>query len=655
VAAPLPCPPDEALAAFAAGTLEVGARDALELHLDACAICRDVLAAIVAEGERPLPLTATPEDAGLPCRPLAPGERLLRYEVLRPLGLGAAGVVYEAFDPQLERRVALKVVSAGSRREVRDRVLEEARVMARLADPHVVAVHDAFELEGLLVMVLELVEGESLADWLYARPRGWREIVTTFLGAGAGLRAAHEAGVVHGDFKPENVLVARDGRARVTDFGLGHLVRAAERGVPDAGTSGPAGTPLYMAPEGLHGAAPDARSDQYSFCVALHEALLGSFPGGERALPAPAPSPPLPARRPAPPAWLRRVLARGLAATPDARYPAMKDLLRALDQGLRRRARVSVALASLGLLLTLGAIEAVRYRAAADARPLEPPRRDAWTCALTDAPPPVGVDVRLVQFFCVDRHTVPAPWAEAQRTCAASGGELLSCSSDRDCRRTEGVVPEGAAHWIGARDRRERDGPTEVVWGDGQPVLSHLLARRLPDPPPAAPGCLSLSGEAPREGARLWVRRDCAEALPYVCQRAAWAVLGKTSQAYFVHPRPQYWDDARDTCARLGGHLATLTSADELAFVLNRAMIPGLYGETNFWLGATDRAQEGRFAWITGEPFAFQAFHPGEPDNLDGLQHCLVLNTSTQRWHDRHCETRYPFVCEGKASSPPAP
>ncbi len=217
---------------------------------------------------------------------------LARYVLLEPAGRGSRGMVYRAYDPQLDRKVAIKLLlaqpSASSRETA---LLREARAMARVSHINVIAVYDVgsyderdlgldtgeagFEIpsRGVFV-VMELIEGLDLREWLDAERRDWRAIVRAFREAGEGLAAAHEAGLVHRDFKPSNVRVGIDGRISVLDFGLARAVADDELG----GRSAIVGTPMYMSPEQHRGAPSDARSDQYSFGVALHEALVGAPP-----------------------------------------------------------------------------------------------------------------------------------------------------------------------------------------------------------------------------------------------------------------------------------------------------------------------------------------------------------------------------------------
>ncbi|MEZ4428041.1 MAG: serine/threonine-protein kinase [Nannocystaceae bacterium] len=215
-----------------------------------------------------------------------PPPRMGRFAVLRRLGAGGMGVVYEARDAQLDRRVALKLLQRldDPGGEGTARLLREAQALARLSHPNVVQVHDVGEHEGRVFLTMEFVAGPTLRAWQAAARRGWRAIVDMYIQAGEGLAAAHDAGLVHRDFKPENVLVAADGRPRVLDFGLASLAGAASSAAPaDAPitarvadrftrTGARLGTPGYAAPE-LRGGDVTPRADQYSFCVSLYEAL----------------------------------------------------------------------------------------------------------------------------------------------------------------------------------------------------------------------------------------------------------------------------------------------------------------------------------------------------------------------------------------------
>lgn len=296
-----------------------------------------------------------------------------RYRLESRIGSGGMGVVYRAHDPELERDVALKLlnpdgINDSNAEQARGRLLREARTMARLPDPHVIQVYDVGTFEDGVFVAMELVEGGSLAVWL-REPRPWRETLQRFIAAGRGLAAAHAADIVHRDFKPENVLVGEDGRVRVGDFGLAGIPgsRADDITWDDdrlgslTRTGAVLGTPKYMAPEQERGAPPDAAGDQFSFCVALFEALYGVPPfegetlatyrrnvraGQIRVLPA---APDLPAE-------LAAVVIRGLASEPSQRHPSMTALLHQLEAILHpplpaaRRPRKSVMW--LGLLGT---------------------------------------------------------------------------------------------------------------------------------------------------------------------------------------------------------------------------------------------------------------------------------------------------------------
>lgn len=273
----------------------------------------------------------------------SPAPRIGRFAVLEKLGEGAHGVVYAAFDPQLDRRVALKLL----RREggqAQARLLQEARALARLSHPNVVAVHEVGETDGTVFLAMEYIDGTTLDRWLDEEHPA-KAVIDMVIAAGRGLVEAHARGLTHRDFKPSNVMVGVDGRARVTDFGVAHV--AAESSVtPDADdleatvtqTGTVVGTPAYMAPEQHDGRRADALSDQYSFCLTAWEAVLGRHPlatngrfGGPKALLEAKLSGP--AQWPTPTASRRIVqaLRRGLCPDPAERWPSMRALLDALS------------------------------------------------------------------------------------------------------------------------------------------------------------------------------------------------------------------------------------------------------------------------------------------------------------------------------------
>ncbi|MBX3232184.1 MAG: serine/threonine protein kinase [Labilithrix sp.] len=263
------------------------------------------------------------------------------FEVVRRIGAGGMGIVYEAKDARLDRRVAVKVVGAGAA------LLEEARALAKVVHPNVVAIHEVGHAGGEDFIVMELVEGGTLATWLAREPpRSWREVLSVFAAAGRGLAAAHAAGVVHRDFKPENVLLGADARPRVVDFGAGVI-----------------GTPAYMAPEQFLGEPVDARSDQFAFAVALHRALYHRAPfAGEDVLAlrdavVAGRREPIPASEV--PSEIGAAIARALAREPSARFASMEELLAVVgadpDAAVsRNKRRLAAAILTIAGIATAG-------------------------------------------------------------------------------------------------------------------------------------------------------------------------------------------------------------------------------------------------------------------------------------------------------------
>ncbi|PCC73294.1 Serine/threonine protein kinase [Nannocystis exedens] len=328
----------------------------------------------------------------------APGEReaagplrIGRFVILREVGRGAMGVVYAGYDEELDRRVALKLVQSSGHDDPsfgRAQLLREAQALARLAHPNVVAVHEAGEFAGAVFIAMEYVDGVDLQRWLAYAPRSWREIVDALRQAGEGLRAAHDVGLVHRDFKPSNVLVGADGRVRVADFGLatrrgktgpsGHVSKAtgtlttADALATLAGSGALIGTPAYMAPEQLRREPATAASDQFAFCVTLYEALHGRRPFtgdtlevlAEHVLHA---EPPAVSPDPRVPQWLHALLLRGLAKDPARRFSGMAELLALLahdpeaERRQRRRRLLQIAVAvTATVVVVLGGVAATR-------------------------------------------------------------------------------------------------------------------------------------------------------------------------------------------------------------------------------------------------------------------------------------------------------
>jgi serine/threonine protein kinase/tetratricopeptide (TPR) repeat protein len=350
-------------------------------------------------------------------RSLEVGSFLGRYQILGPLGAGGMGVVYRARDAELGRDVAVKLVTTtgATSDTLATRLMREAQALAQLSHPNVVAVYDVGRVEDGVFLAMELVAGDTGDAWIKKRPP-WREVLQKFRDAGRGLAAAHKVGLVHRDFKPANLILGSDGRVRVLDFGLARTAQSGMHEAPDlealgdeASTwSGDAaeevetrdarlppkatatpleplsptpkdsvkdpmssserrlletpltqvgsivGTPPYMAPEQHLGGGCDARTDQFSFCVAFYQALYGErpFDGANyaelstniikgKAKAAPAGS--------SVPAWLRAVVMRGLSVSPEKRFATMDAILEAMarDPAVRRRRIASAAAVTL--------------------------------------------------------------------------------------------------------------------------------------------------------------------------------------------------------------------------------------------------------------------------------------------------------------------
>ena len=272
-------------------------------------------------------------------------EQIGRFTVLRRIGKGGMGVVYVAYDAELDRRVAVKLLrpELSALPAVRDQLVSEAQMLAKLSHPNVLQVYDVGLHHHQIYLALEYVEGETLRAWQARHQTDWRMLVAMYRACGEGLAAAHSAGVIHRDFKAENVLVGLDARPRVLDFGLATLTTGVPRsleassGSQDRGRQ--VGTPAYMSPEQHAGHDTDARSDQFNFCASLYEALYGVRPYSGASLQELRESvlrgAPVPPRR-GTPAWLRRAVLRGLSVDPEARWPSMQALLAELGRRAQR-------------------------------------------------------------------------------------------------------------------------------------------------------------------------------------------------------------------------------------------------------------------------------------------------------------------------------
>jgi predicted Ser/Thr protein kinase len=362
------------------GTLDASTRTAVIEHLDTCTDCRQ-LVAITARTTVHEPLAATvttnfvaneialattisPSSAAAEAP--APGRKIGKYLLIERLGAGAIGVVWRAEDPELGRRIALKVLKRPDA-TLTERLLREAQSMAQVNHPNVVTVYEAGSSDGVAYIAMELVTGRSLRAWQRSARHTVPEIVEAYITAGRGLAAAHGAGIVHRDFKPDNVLVSDDGRICVTDFGLAAAkpTSAITPRISDVEltTSGSVlGTPAYMAPEQFVGGNLDPRTDQFNFCSSLYEALYGERPfagttfdqlgrdvcdGKIRSAPA--------GTRVS--GALRAIVLRGLAVKPGDRFPTMDQLLRELGRDRARPwRRVAIAASALAAALALGVV-----------------------------------------------------------------------------------------------------------------------------------------------------------------------------------------------------------------------------------------------------------------------------------------------------------
>ena len=369
-----PCLDDETLSLLIGGGLPDAQVDAAHQHAEECERCRALLidlALVERAAQQDAPEDPPPADD----TSIAEGTKLDQYTITRLIGEGGMGQVFAADDETLGRSVAIKVVRPRGGIEVEEgwsvRLVREAQAMAKLTHPNVLTVYGVGTRGASVYVAMELVEGQTLGEWVAGR--SWRQILAAYADAGRGLAAAHEAGLVHRDFKPSNVLVNAEGRVQVTDFGL--VARADEPApeLPPRRSSDPSwdenlthtgalvGTPAYMAPEQFEGGETDPRTDQFSFCVALWEALFGEKPfvgdtglrlakavtGGERR--------PLPRSRRVP-VWLRRAIDRGLKVDPQARWPSMDALLVELQRGQARGRRAWTAAGAVMLLGAAGAL-----------------------------------------------------------------------------------------------------------------------------------------------------------------------------------------------------------------------------------------------------------------------------------------------------------
>jgi tetratricopeptide (TPR) repeat protein len=370
-------PPEASLAELAQGVVDGARRDELEAHLEACAECRGVVASVLS--------ALRPEEETGPHR----GQVVGRFVVLEPIGAGAIGEVFSSWDSVLERAVALKWLYPALLRaeggQLRQRLLTEARALAKVQHPNVVSVFDVVEWGQTQVIVMELVPHATTLRHAVEK-KGWRAITALYLDAARGLLAAHAAGVVHGDFKPDNVLLAGDGRVRVCDFGLSRAMPMAPGVGSDPKRSSVSGTPAYLSPERWRGQSADVGTDAFALCVSLWEALAGKHPFESRELNARLEEmkkgpPPLPSGVPS---RLEAALRRGLAFEAKDRFPSLGALADELELVVTPK-RATTTLAAVGLLavLALAGLGVHQWRSQCD--DAGAPVAQLWTVARRDS------------------------------------------------------------------------------------------------------------------------------------------------------------------------------------------------------------------------------------------------------------------------------
>jgi len=442
------------------------------------------------------------------------GRRLGKYMVTGILGVGGMGVVFRAVDGDLEREVALKVLAPEHQdggeitRQESGRLLREARAQAQLSHPNVVVVYDVGSEQGEVYLAMELIEGPSLREWLDAGARGWHEVLAVFLAAGAGLAAAHVAGLVHRDFKPANVLLGHDGRPRVSDFGLARPTRELSRALGSGSGDSAAiddealtvagtvvGTPAYMAPEQHAGQPLTAAVDQYAFCMALWEALAGQHPlrgmALREVLAAKLRGPPVPPAGLEVPQRVWQVLARGLAPAPADRFASMSVLLDALRRAgsSRRPWWVGAAVASVVLVASVAAL-------------------------LPSDPSPCRIDEAALA-----GRWDPAARAEVQRAFEATGRSYAVEASER----VAGSLDEFGAAWLD--QRRAACEATRVRGEQDEATLDRRVA------------CLDEAG-------------DALGRVVEVLRQADAATVDRTAAVLASLPDPSRCEDAESLAAR---------------------------------------------------------------------------------------------------------
>ncbi|MFT7581088.1 MAG: serine/threonine protein kinase/WD40 repeat protein [Myxococcota bacterium] len=394
----------------------------------------------------------------------APEQMIGRFTIEERVGAGAVGVVYRARDPGLDRPVAIKVLRAGLADTAGKRMLREARALARLNHPNVVTVFEVGEVKGQPYIAMEYVEGQTLAEWQQGRSP--EAIIDAYLSAARGLAMVHRTGLVHRDFKPANILVGNDGRVRVADFGLVRDEGSAVNAPRTAGaakvaqakdltaTGGVLGTPAYMAPEQLAVGKADHRSDQFSFCVALYEALAGRRPFASDRPGAllhsirrgPPPNSNIPSK-------LTGTLARGLAAAPADRWPDMDALVAALSS---RRPGRRWLLAVLTLALVAGI-----WALASSGGGQHP--NQAHIEAVAAAQTKVGTDPSTAALILKELDPTTTGWTEVAREVLSGAVTQVTIRASADFTAVSLTPSDGLSVWRADGLGVSFDGDAEVA------------------------------------------------------------------------------------------------------------------------------------------------------------------------------------------------
>ena len=495
---------------------------------------------------------------------LSRGTLVDRYTILERLGSGAVATVYSAYDAQLERIVALKMLRPHVNvPEVRRRLFREAQAMARLKHSNVVTVYDVGKFRGHVYIAMEFVDGTTLKDWAHgAHP--WREILGLLIAAGRGLAAAHAAGLVPRDFKPENILVGNDDRVLVTDFGIARAAEVSddssrESNAPPSGANEMAapssaaisvpgqrtrqldsltepgqvlGTAGFMAPEQLFSGTADARSDQFAFCATMYVALYDKHPFLFTNLPTycaavlkPSETPPSSTKVPS---WVHAVIERGLSRDPEQRFPSMKELLEALERDPSRQRRMWAVGACVAAACAVAGTAYWRHRVDLTARASQGAALIATTwnakveqgtrASLARADPQYGAEIAEQAVGKIRQYAVA--WADIHRRVSEATllmGEQDAATMDRRLRCLE-------------RGREQLAALAEILIRADAAVAQHTLDAVFALPAPA--NCANSDvASIPSLPAAPQLRARVLESERAVAQAQAYGRVGQEGQA----------------------------------------------------------------------------------------------------------------------------